>query len=67
MAEILKTVNLWKRFGKVEAVKDVSFSIASGEYVVILGPSGCGKTTLLRLLQGFMSLTGERSTLMVSW
>ncbi len=52
MAEILKTVNLWKRFGKVEAVKDVSFSIASGEYVVILGPSGCGKTTLLRLIAG---------------
>ncbi len=44
--------NVAKRFGDVEAVKDLSLSIADGEFLVILGPSGAGKTTLLRLVAG---------------
>ena len=41
-----------KRFGAVEAVRDLSLSIASGEFVVLLGPTGAGKTTTLRLIAG---------------
>jgi multiple sugar transport system ATP-binding protein len=41
-----------KRFGDVEAVRDLSLVVAEGEFVVILGPSGAGKTTLLRLVAG---------------
>jgi ABC-type Fe3+/spermidine/putrescine transport system ATPase subunit len=44
--------NLTKRFGNVEAVVDVGFSIARDEFFALLGPSGSGKTTLLRLLSG---------------
>ncbi|WP_342641420.1 ABC transporter ATP-binding protein [Rhodoligotrophos ferricapiens] len=41
-----------KSFGSVAAVKDVSFSVAKGEFFSLLGPSGCGKTTLLRIIAG---------------
>jgi multiple sugar transport system ATP-binding protein len=44
--------HLVKRFGKVEAVSDVSLRIADGEFLVLLGPSGCGKSTILRVVAG---------------
>jgi len=42
-----------KRFGKSEAVRDVSLAIGEGEFFSLLGPSGCGKTTTLRMIAGF--------------
>ena len=51
MAEIALQ-HVAKRFGDVEAVKDLSLAIAEGEFLVILGPSGAGKTTMLRLVAG---------------
>ena len=41
-----------KRFGGVIALRDVSLTVAEGEFVCFLGPSGCGKTTLLRIVAG---------------
>jgi multiple sugar transport system ATP-binding protein len=41
-----------KRFGTVEAVRDLSFIINHAEFIVLLGPSGAGKTTTLRLVTG---------------
>ena len=35
-----------------EALRDISFEVAAGEFVSIIGPSGCGKTTLLRIVHG---------------
>jgi ABC-type sugar transport system ATPase subunit len=43
---------LTKRFGEVEAVKNITLKIEDGELVVLLGPSGCGKTTTLRCIAG---------------
>lgn len=40
----------------VHAIDDVSFTIAQGEFFVMLGPSGCGKTTLLRSIAGLETL-----------
>src|SRR5215813_12481678 len=45
--------NLVKRFGRVIAVNDASFTVEPGEVVTLLGPSGCGKTTTLRMVAGF--------------
>ena len=44
-----------KRFGHIQAVRDLSLVINDGEFVVLLGPSGAGKTTTLRLITGLES------------
>ncbi|HEY9618138.1 MAG TPA: ABC transporter ATP-binding protein [Microcoleaceae cyanobacterium] len=50
MAPAVTIEKLQKRYGSVEAVKDVSLQIESGEIFGLLGPNGAGKTTTLRCL-----------------
>jgi NitT/TauT family transport system ATP-binding protein len=48
------------RQGPVQAVRDVSFQIAGGQFVSLVGPSGCGKSTILHIIGGLLSYeTGE--------
>ena len=42
--------SLSKRYGKVQALRDVSFSVGRGEVFGIIGPDGAGKTSLYRIL-----------------
>ena len=59
MAEIVIR-NLRKEFGAFTAVKGSSFTIADGEFFMLLGPSGCGKTTTLRMIAGLeLPTSGE--------
>jgi NitT/TauT family transport system ATP-binding protein len=52
-------VNLryFSRDGETEALKDISISVAPGEFVAIIGQSGCGKSTLLSLISGILRPT----------
>jgi branched-chain amino acid transport system ATP-binding protein len=48
----LSVSNLSKAYGGVQAVREVSFSVAPGEMVAIIGPNGAGKTTCFNMLNG---------------
>jgi ABC-2 type transport system ATP-binding protein len=50
MAAAVLIQNLKKRYGNVEAVKDISFQVQPGEIFGLLGPNGAGKTTTIRCL-----------------
>ena len=41
----------------MRAVDDVSLTMESGEFMVLVGPSGCGKSTLLRMIAGLEEVT----------
>ena len=60
MMTILKTIKLTKKFGELEAVKDVSFEVDKGESVGIIGPNGAGKTTLFNVITGFLKPTSGK-------
>jgi sodium transport system ATP-binding protein len=55
---MIEARNLSKRFGAVEAVKDVSFAAADGAVTGLLGPNGAGKSTCLRLIYGVLTPDG---------
>jgi multiple sugar transport system ATP-binding protein len=46
-----------KRYGKVEAVKDLNLDIPDGQFMTLVGPSGCGKSTTLNMLAGLDDVT----------
>lgn len=54
MAEIAKIQGLQKSFGKLKALRDVTFTVNAGEVVGFIGPNGAGKSTTIRVLLGII-------------
>ena len=61
MIEIKK---LYKNFGRIKAINNVSLSLKQGEIVTLLGPNGAGKSTFMRLLTGFIYPDSGQITIM---
>jgi multiple sugar transport system ATP-binding protein len=49
--------HVWKRYGDVVAVNDLTLDIQDEEFLVLVGPSGCGKTTSLRMIAGLEEIS----------
>jgi len=53
---ILRTIDIHKRFGGINALRGVSLDVNEGEILGIIGPNGSGKTTLINAISGFIKL-----------
>lgn len=61
MTSVLEVRRLSARYGRVEALHDISLSVADGEFVAVLGPNGAGKSTLMRAIMGLVANSGDVS------
>ena len=58
---VIRTEGLTKRYGDVDALKDLDLEVVEGEVVGYLGPNGAGKTTTIRLLLGLIRPSAGRA------
>lgn len=63
MTEIVKIQGLQKKFGKFQALHDVTFTIEAGSVVGFIGPNGAGKSTTIRTLLGIINRSGGSATI----
>jgi ABC-2 type transport system ATP-binding protein len=64
MSSAVAVSDLRKAYGEVEAVRGISFEIASGEIFGLLGPNGAGKTTTVEILEGYRERDGGSVTVL---
>ncbi len=63
MPRLLEVTDIHKSYGRLEALKGVSFSVDEGELFGLLGPNGAGKTTLISILACLLAPTSGKATL----
>lgn len=59
---MVKTERLFKRYGNLTAVDNLSFSVEAGEVLGFLGPNGAGKSTTMKMITGFLTPTSGSVT-----
>ena len=59
---MIEVKNLTKRYGKITALDDVSFTVETGEVLGFLGPNGAGKSTTMNIITGYISSTSGTVT-----
>ena len=52
---MISVKNISKKFGDIQAVKNLSFEVNEGEIIGLLGPNGAGKSTTMRVMSGFLA------------
>ena len=60
MEHVIEIKNLYKSFGEVKAVQDLSFSVNKGELFAFLGVNGAGKSTTISILCGRLKRIAEK-------
>ncbi|MGX2945268.1 ATP-binding cassette domain-containing protein [Enterococcus alishanensis] len=63
MPAVIELNQISKKFGKFEALKDVSFTLKQGEVMGFIGPNGAGKSTTIRILLGMLKKTSGEATI----
>jgi ABC-2 type transport system ATP-binding protein len=61
---VIETKELWKTYGKIQALKGVSLKVEKGQIYGLLGQNGAGKTTLIKVLLGIVEITSGDATLL---
>jgi ABC-2 type transport system ATP-binding protein len=56
----VQVIGVSRRFGRTQAISDVTFEVAEGEVLGLLGPNGAGKTTTMRVMTGYLRPTAGR-------
>ena len=59
--EVIKTINLSKKYDKIFAVKNLNLTLENGIFYCLLGPNGSGKTTIVRMLSGQIKPTSGKA------
>jgi len=58
---VIEVENLSKSYGKIQAVKEVSFKVKKGEIFGLIGPDGAGKTSIIQILTGVLTPTSGKA------
>src|SRR5947209_17162310 len=61
---VIETHDLWKTYGRIQALKGVSVRVEKGQIYGLLGQNGAGKTTLIQILLGIVRKTGGDAALL---
>ncbi|WPX09068.1 ATP-binding cassette domain-containing protein [Caldicellulosiruptor danielii] len=57
MSKAVEVISVYKKYGKKEIIKGISFGIEEGEIVGFVGPNGAGKTTTIKMMTGLIRPT----------